>query len=309
MSLSAPSYIYACPRCHRYLTLQSENALCASCGKAYPRHPDGFFDLRLDQSAYLDYMAASDENYARYLRDAAPVEAAGSKHMIDNYLAPMLDTLGVKGGSVLSVGCGGGWDVEALQAHGLTAYGIDTGSRARLWKDRPCCAYLSLADGLSVPFADGEFDLVFAEGVIEHVGYAGDSPRQLPDWQERQRRFMAELLRVTRPGGYILVSCPNRLFPVDFFHGGRPMFGVPVRFHSPGEQFLLSYDDIKRLAGPGVARIRPLALKRFFNLPRLAGGNGFAAALIRGLEAASGLLPDAFWRSPFSPYVVVLVQK
>lgn len=57
------------------------------------------------------------------------------------------------------------------------------------------------ADGLDLPFADGAFDIVHSNAVIEHVG---------PD--AAQARFLAELTRVGRAG---FVSTPNRWFPVD----------------------------------------------------------------------------------------------
>ena len=58
------------------------------------------------------------------------------------------------------------------------------------------------ADGRSLPFADGEFDLGFSNAVIEHVsgGRAG------------QREFVAELCRVARR---VFLTTPNRWFPLD----------------------------------------------------------------------------------------------
>jgi SAM-dependent methyltransferase len=58
------------------------------------------------------------------------------------------------------------------------------------------------ADGRELPFADGQFDLGFSNAVVEHV--AGG--------REGQRQFVAELCRVA---GRVLVTTPNRRFPVD----------------------------------------------------------------------------------------------
>ncbi len=58
------------------------------------------------------------------------------------------------------------------------------------------------ADGRSLPFADGAFDLGFSNAVVEHV--AGG--------REGQRRFVEELCRVA---GRVFVTTPNRFFPVD----------------------------------------------------------------------------------------------
>ena len=56
-------------------------------------------------------------------------------------------------------------------------------------------------DALDLPFADGEFDVVFSNAVIEHVG-----------GREQQRRFVEESLRVARRA---FITTPNRWFPVE----------------------------------------------------------------------------------------------
>ncbi|MDX1501684.1 MAG: methyltransferase domain-containing protein [Thermoanaerobaculia bacterium] len=59
----------------------------------------------------------------------------------------------------------------------------------------------AFADGRELPFADGEFDVVFSNSVIEHVGT-----------RAAQERFAAECRRVGR--GYF-VQTPDRRFPVE----------------------------------------------------------------------------------------------
>jgi SAM-dependent methyltransferase len=58
------------------------------------------------------------------------------------------------------------------------------------------------ADGRSLPFADGEFDLAFSNAVIEHVAGGRDG----------QRRFAHELCRVA---GRVFVTTPNCRFPLE----------------------------------------------------------------------------------------------
>ena len=57
------------------------------------------------------------------------------------------------------------------------------------------------ADGRSLPFADGEFDLGVSNAVVEHVGGRDD-----------QRAFVHELCRVAE---HVFVTTPNRWFPVE----------------------------------------------------------------------------------------------
>jgi len=69
-------------------------------------------------------------------------------------------------------------------------------------KQYPGVAYRQ-ADGRALPFADGSFDFVHSNAVIEHVGS-----------REQQVKFLAELWRVCRKG--LFVTTPNRWFPVEF---------------------------------------------------------------------------------------------
>ena len=57
-------------------------------------------------------------------------------------------------------------------------------------------------DGARLPFNDQEFDIVFSNAVIEHVGS-----------REQQRAFASEVCRV---GKRVFVTTPNRWYPLDF---------------------------------------------------------------------------------------------
>jgi SAM-dependent methyltransferase len=80
----------------------------------------------------------------------------------------------------------------------VTALGLHEGERfgARY----PSVRYVQ-GDALALPFADGEFDVVFSNAVIEHVG-----------GREQQRRFVSEALRV---GRRVFLTTPNRRFPIE----------------------------------------------------------------------------------------------
>lgn len=57
--------------------------------------------------------------------------------------------------------------------------------------------FRKIIDGKNLPFSENTFDLVFSMDVIEHVA----------DW----RKLISEQIRVTKSGGKILISTPNRL--------------------------------------------------------------------------------------------------
>jgi SAM-dependent methyltransferase len=80
----------------------------------------------------------------------------------------------------------------------ITALGLHDGAgfRARY----PHIAYVQ-GDACALPFADGEFDIVFSNAVIEHVGD-----------RSRQRLLVSEALRV---GRRVFLTTPNRRFPIE----------------------------------------------------------------------------------------------
>jgi SAM-dependent methyltransferase len=97
-------------------------------------------------------------------------------------------------GRVLDVGCGVGQVVAELTAAGFEAYGVDV-SEANIRKAGQATARCQLYDGKQLPFPDAHFAGVGALNVLEHV--------------EAPEEFLAELVRVTEPGGRVVVSSPN----------------------------------------------------------------------------------------------------
>jgi SAM-dependent methyltransferase len=80
----------------------------------------------------------------------------------------------------------------------ITALGLHDGAGFRV--RYPLVRYVQ-GDACALPFADGEFDIVFSNAVIEHVG-----------GRERQRRLVSEALRV---GRRVFITTPNRRFPIE----------------------------------------------------------------------------------------------
>ena len=106
----------------------------------------------------------------------------------------------VAGRRVLDAGCGSGPLSAALRARGADVTGFDASpamvelARRRLGED----AALSVADlGAPLPYGDGEFDDVVASLVLHY----------LRDWTAP----LAELRRVLRPGGRLLLSVNHPL--------------------------------------------------------------------------------------------------
>ena len=100
---------------------------------------------------------------------------------------------------ILDVGAGAGAALERFNnTNPIVAVDLAPEAKAA-WLDRPNVA-VEVADGTALPFADGEFPVVFSNSVIEHV------PKEL------QPRFAAEIRRV---GRRYFVQTPNRYFPIE----------------------------------------------------------------------------------------------
>jgi GMP synthase-like glutamine amidotransferase len=112
----------------------------------------------------------------------------------------------VRGGVVLDVGCGTG---RALPHLGPAAVGIDV-TPEMLDVARTRSARLALADGHRLPLRDGAVDAVFAAGYVPHLADAVDG--------------LAELRRVTRPGGRLAIFHPigRAALAARHGHGLRP---------------------------------------------------------------------------------------
>jgi SAM-dependent methyltransferase len=123
------------------------------------------------------------------------------------FYAKYADTLkpSEQGARVLDIGCGVGQVVARLAEAGFEAHGVDV-SEPNIERAKKFCPRCRLYDGRKLPFPDAHFASVGALNVLEHV----DEPET----------FIKELVRVTRPGGRIVLSSPNffRVFGFRDYH-------------------------------------------------------------------------------------------
>ena len=94
---------------------------------------------------------------------------------------------------ILDVGCGTGTMVGHLSRYGR-AEGVDASEEAVRFCHERGVESATHAAGVPLPFDDATFDLVTALDVVEHV--------------ERDDELLADLRRITRPGGMLLESVP-----------------------------------------------------------------------------------------------------
>jgi SAM-dependent methyltransferase len=97
-------------------------------------------------------------------------------------------------GLALDVGCGTGVIAQLLASHGFQVLGLDTSvGMLRVARQRSFGNVVA-GDGTALPFADGTFHLTFCIAVLHHVAD-----------RLRVATTLAEMARVTAPGGYVLV--------------------------------------------------------------------------------------------------------
>jgi 2-polyprenyl-3-methyl-5-hydroxy-6-metoxy-1,4-benzoquinol methylase len=104
-------------------------------------------------------------------------------------------------GRVLDLGCGSGNLVYELAQSGNRVVGFDTNRVAVRFARERCCglpAMFLVGDAMQLPFRADLFDVITMVEVIEHLS------------EKTTKQMLGELHRVTRPGGWVFVTCPNR---------------------------------------------------------------------------------------------------
>ena len=283
-----PQPEFACPACRVVL----EDDTCPGCQAHYERAASGFLDCSPER--FGDWFTHDAASAAQWDTESSVDEELGQRHRVD-WLLRHLHARGIAPNTVLCVGCGVGADVQRFREKGVAAWGIDPGSRTVRWAARGCGDVFAHASGTAIPFTDNQFDLIFSDGVVEHVGTLEGGTRLAVDWQQQRQTFARECLRVLRPNGQIAVGCPNRLFPIDIFHDGIQVAGGHIRPHPPWERFLLSPGDVKALFSPHA--VEPLSTAGLFNEGRLSPPMRVVAYIL-------GRLPR-----PVNPYLMTLVTK
>jgi 2-polyprenyl-6-hydroxyphenyl methylase/3-demethylubiquinone-9 3-methyltransferase len=146
------------------------------------------------------------------------------KVLIDIFLSK----INLENAWVLDAGCGTGHASKRLEKLAFKVISVDLGHQLLRLTQKKANTIPAQASILHLPFQDNQFDLVFSSEVIEHT------PQPLLAVQE--------LWRVIKPGGWLTLSTPNKLWE------------FPVRLSSTLR--LRPYDGYENF-------LRPAELKRF----------------------------------------------
>lgn len=164
---------------------------------------------------------------------------------------------------LLSVGCGSAADVAVLREHEYDCWGTDlTGDCHPDARE-----VFRQGDACSLPYESDGFDLTLCFEAFEHIGAPNTNrewtPR--PEYRLNRKKAAAELLRVTKPGGTLILVTPNRFFPIDEHGLGR----TGLRWHMPFHDMTLSYFEARRLFSSECEDMGVLPYGRYFQLEKL----------------------------------------
>ena len=141
-------------------------------------------------------------------------------------------------GDGLDVGCGTGLLAERLARAGYAMSGVDPSEgMLEVLRARAPQVCATTASGTALPFDDDSFDLVLCVAVMHHIAD--------PD---AVRQTLGEMVRVSRPGGRVLVWDHNPRNP----YWGRLMARVP---QDTGEERLIPEHELLEGLRAGGAEI------------------------------------------------------
>jgi SAM-dependent methyltransferase len=196
-----------------------------------PPHAFTAVDDQDDPSAWVDVLdkVRAHPFYAAYKTRAAEL------------LAPRA------GGRYLEVGTGTGNDALALfERYGVRVVGVDASETMIAEARRRGLEEATVADATALPFEDGSFDGAWADRTFQHLA--------------EPERALAEMARVTRAGGRIVVVDPDygtQAVAVEDEEIARRVLGSRVRHLRNGT---LAHRMAGRFAAAGLQKVEAEAM-------------------------------------------------
>jgi SAM-dependent methyltransferase len=300
------SRILVCPECKGPLAVVGEGVRCETEDLTF----------RVGPQDYLHFLSARPDTGQGTQEEYFELQHEGGAGPLERYVKPWLEKEPFH--AVLDVGCGLGKGVSILAEEGYEAYGVDLPDLAKFWvRAGNDPNHFLVANGLQLPFPDETFDAIWSLGVIEHIGTIDGSALLAQDYQKHRERFASELLRVLKPSGRVLVSCPHKHFPIDIQH--RPYLSsllAPVNewifaksnvmVHKTwGQYYLPSYREVEWWFNRPV---EPLPLKGYFGFA-LFMRNEILRRFLKVTTLYVENLPASLRRTPLNPYMLAEIRK
>lgn len=149
------------------------------------------------------------------------------------YIGPLLDQIAKKGGRVIEIGCGMGYDSRELSKNGLKTVSCDlcydnvkkTKLGYELLNLKGSCVNL---DAENLPFKDSSFDTFYSFGVLHHT----------PD----TKKAINEAYRVLKPNGLCLIMLYHKGYAFFYIMIIKGWFFIKRLFMSETELISKYYD-------------------------------------------------------------------
>jgi SAM-dependent methyltransferase len=149
-----------------------------------------------------------------------------------------------------------------------------------------------LGVGEQLPFADNSFDLILSNEVIEHV--ADD------------RAAVAEMARVARPGGRVVIFAPNRWYPVEqhgvYWRGEYHFGNKPLVNYLPNPLRNRLAPHVRAYTGHGLRALFDGLPLRLLHHGRIFGGYD---NIVRRSPRLGGAIRRALYALEGTPLAVV----
>jgi len=235
----------ACPACHAPIIPAHDGSAACACGARYPSMggapsfaPTGGSECR----DWYEHAAQSGATTAASVGYLSERHHRAMKRMFHELLAPL-----PSGALMLDAGCGhGGFARQWTQDN--TVAGVDFAlNMVALARAAGLEAFH--ADAKAMPFAPGQFDIVVSAEVSQYFEDIGP--------------LLAEMTRVARPGGLVILSVPNSQSLARRFNRAV-IRKLTNRFRLDAATVLLhSWDEIARAATPLPLDIEKVGLLYF----------------------------------------------
>ncbi len=277
----------------------------ASLQDIYTESEDGF--------AVRTRKSVDDPAVQRKLRASCRVQFDRIFSHQRNLAEPIAEHIGLEGKNVLDFGSGTGALAVAVALKGASVTATDPTAvsleacnwRARYFgldESRVRTVHIGIEPGL--PFADASFDMVTCNSVFEFI-------------PSRRDQYVRELVRVLRPGGHLVLSTENGLFPIDYYTRRLfPLFrrSLMRKINAP---YGLTYFELKRWLRMTGRQVNDLSKSNAFNSMdhfiarrREAGGGvvveaaNLANTALKGACRALGLSSQIFF--PYTTFMFEL---
>jgi ubiquinone/menaquinone biosynthesis C-methylase UbiE len=235
-----------------------------------------------DQQHRVNAYFASESSYWKRVYEENGVQAEIYQHR-RSLVLDWIAQLGLpRGARILEVGCGAGLTAVELAQHGYLVDAIDS-SDAMVELTRAHAAEAGVSERLRARTGDvhalayeaASFDVVLAIGVLP--------------WLHTPQAAIAELARVAKPGGYVLLTSDNRLRLVHLLD---PRFNPAL---APARRFVKAS---LRLLGYRPAANGP---RSYLHAPRTVDRLVAAAGLNKARSTTLGFAPFTFLGKPALP--------